>query len=200
MRSGVLLGCGGMALCLVQQGLDRHRIGLDQRQKNAGGRVRMEAILLPIPHSAHRNAIGLGEGALRQLGSLTDRLHIRPSDNMPARAIALGLGDGIGEARHNAVEIFSLHRNASFNAAVIRLNAFSCASVNVASALLWYGKFRPLVEKYALLHNLPYADRKNFGLSDFFVMTAFGLEKEDRQASTDSPPKEWLEAMRPENR
>ncbi|RYM11748.1 hypothetical protein [Sphingobium cupriresistens] len=62
---------------------------------------------------------------------------------MPARAIALGLGDGIGEARHNAVEIFSLHRNASFNAAVIRLNAFSCASVNVASALLWYGNFDP---------------------------------------------------------
>lgn len=61
-----------------------------------------------------------------------------------------------------------------------------------------YGKFRPLVEKYALLHNLPYEDRKNFGLRDFFAETAFGLEKEDRQATDDSPPKEWLEAMRPE--
>lgn len=40
-----------------------------------------------------------------------------------------------------------------------------------------YGKFRPLVEKYALLHNLPYEDRRNFGLRDFFVATAFGLEK-----------------------
>ncbi|KQM38799.1 putative phage abortive infection protein [Sphingomonas sp. Leaf10] len=62
-----------------------------------------------------------------------------------------------------------------------------------------YGKFRPLVEKYALLHNLPYKDRRDFGLNEFFVKTAFGLDKEDRQASNDSPPKEWLEAMRPGN-
>jgi len=62
-----------------------------------------------------------------------------------------------------------------------------------------YGKFRPLVEKYALLHNLPYGDQEDFGLKDFFAETAFGLEKEDRQASNDLPPKKWLEAMRPEN-
>ncbi|EIZ78247.1 hypothetical protein WSK_3129 [Novosphingobium sp. Rr 2-17] len=56
-----------------------------------------------------------------------------------------------------------------------------------------FGKFRPLVEKYALLHNLPYEDRELFDLKRFYELTAFGLTAEDRELADDRPQKKWLE-------
>lgn len=59
-----------------------------------------------------------------------------------------------------------------------------------------YGKFRPLVERYALLHNLPEKQIELFRLGEFFKASAFGLSKEDRDAPADMPPQDWLDAMR----
>lgn len=43
-------------------------------------------------------------------------------------------------------------------------------------------KFRPLVEKYALLHNLPFEDVNKFQLVSHFQPSAFGLLPEDRHS------------------
>lgn len=58
-----------------------------------------------------------------------------------------------------------------------------------------YAKFRPLVEKYALLHNLRAEDRKLFRIDEFFRSTAFGLSEDDRLSPSDTPPPEWIEAI-----
>lgn len=43
-----------------------------------------------------------------------------------------------------------------------------------------HDKFKPLVERYALLHNINQSDMAQFGLTDLFAATAFGLELKDR--------------------
>jgi len=59
-----------------------------------------------------------------------------------------------------------------------------------------YAKFRPLVEKYALLHNIPQTDIALFRLDEFFASGAFGLSAADRASPDDMPPQDWLNAMR----
>lgn len=49
-----------------------------------------------------------------------------------------------------------------------------------------HDKFKPLVERYALLHNMSRADIALFGLTDLFEREAFGLELKDR-VRTDAP-------------
>ncbi len=49
-------------------------------------------------------------------------------------------------------------------------------------------KFKPLVERYALLHNMDPQDRHLFKLDDLFEPEAFGLTAEDRVAHGDNPP------------
>lgn len=58
-----------------------------------------------------------------------------------------------------------------------------------------YAKFRPLAEKYALLHNLTEEDKKLFRIDEFFRSTAFGLSKVDQSSPSDTPPQEWLDAI-----
>lgn len=58
-----------------------------------------------------------------------------------------------------------------------------------------YAKFRPLVEKYALLHNITAEDRKIFRVEEFFKITAFGLNEADQLSPGDTPPPEWIEAI-----
>lgn len=54
-------------------------------------------------------------------------------------------------------------------------------------------KFKPLVERYALLHNMNPSDRSLFGLDDLFEPTAFGITPEDRIAHGDGPPNSSIE-------
>lgn len=49
-------------------------------------------------------------------------------------------------------------------------------------------KFKPLVERFALLHNMNPSDRTLFGLDDLFEPTAFGITAQDRVAHGDGPP------------
>lgn len=49
-------------------------------------------------------------------------------------------------------------------------------------------KFKPLVERYALLHNMHPSDRALFELDALFEPSAFGITLEDRIAHGDSPP------------
>lgn len=58
-----------------------------------------------------------------------------------------------------------------------------------------YEKFKPLVERYAILHNMNSDDRVTFALSDLFAPSAFGLEEEDRVPTADTPPQEWFDAL-----
>ena len=53
-------------------------------------------------------------------------------------------------------------------------------------------KFKPLVERYALLHNINPSDRALFGLDELFEPYAFGITPEDRIAHGDDP-QEFLE-------
>lgn len=49
-------------------------------------------------------------------------------------------------------------------------------------------KFKPLIERYALLHNMNPSDRTLFGLDDKFEPEAFGITDQDRIAHGDGPP------------
>lgn len=97
-------------------------------------------------------------------------------------------GEGHVEKDSQAYQLIRLLR-AQMTDSELLLLAMNCA---VGSG---YGKLMPLVEKYAILHNIPEGDKKLFRLDEFFAASAFGLSKTDRTSRSDTPPQDWLDAM-----